>query len=165
MRSRSTTNRQTLRTLAPFRELTSKQLARVDQMLTAVEVPAGTRLTTEGATGREAFIIVSGHAAITIGGQHVATLGPGEIVGEMALLDHQPRTATVTATEPMHLLVTDPRNFNTLLTHPQILRYLLDTEIRRLRAPTTHPARHQPDAHHTRGLSRRMPSRTREGLQ
>jgi CRP-like cAMP-binding protein len=51
----------------------------------------------------------------------------------MALLDRRPRTATVTAIEPMRAFVVDPRSFNSLLAEPEIARKLLETEVGRLR--------------------------------
>jgi CRP-like cAMP-binding protein len=51
----------------------------------------------------------------------------------MALLDRQPRTATVTALEPVRAFVLDPRSFNTLLAEPEIARKLLRVEVGRLR--------------------------------
>ena len=53
-------------------------------------------LTDQGQTGREAFVIVDGSATVKRNGKKVATLGPGAVVGELSLLDHGPRTATVT---------------------------------------------------------------------
>ena len=130
---------QVLRSVPLFEGLNSKELARVDRLLDTVEVATGNLLTEEGAVGREAFIILSGHAAVTIGGRPVATVGPGEVIGEMALLDRQPRTATVTALEPMRVLVVDPRSFSTLLTEPAIARRLLDAEVGRLRVADSVP--------------------------
>jgi CRP-like cAMP-binding protein len=52
---------------------------------------------------------------VYINGVHKATLGPGEMVGEMALIDHRPRSATVKALTPMKLLAFDAKRFKTLL--------------------------------------------------
>jgi CRP-like cAMP-binding protein len=138
MRSRAKIERyEWLRVLTPFGELTPAQLRRVDQLVTPMEVPAGTQLVAEGAAARQVFVIVSGRAEVTIAGRHVATLGPGDVIGEMALLDRQPRSATVTASEPMQVLVADPRGFAALLAEPQVTRALLDVEVRRLRGADT----------------------------
>lgn len=117
-----------------FRGLTKKELTRVASLVTPVVVEAGCVLTTEGTPGRQVFIVISGHAEVTIAGRPVATVGPGEIVGEMALLDRQLRTATVTAVEPMRLLVSEPRGFATLLQEPRVVRKVLAAEVDRLRA-------------------------------
>jgi CRP-like cAMP-binding protein len=116
-----------------FDGLTNAELARVHRFFTIIDLDAGRVLTTEGTTGRQAFIVLSGVAEVTIAGRRVATVGPGEVVGEMALLDRQPRTATVTAVEAMRVLVADPRSFHSLLADPRIARKVLDVEVHRLR--------------------------------
>lgn len=123
-----------LRNVPLFSGLTDRELARVDRLITPVDLKAGEALTTEGAGGRQAFIVISGHAEVTIAGRLVAIVGPGEVVGEMALLDHRPRTATVTAVESMRAFVVDPRSFACLLAEPGIARKVLDAEVSRLRA-------------------------------
>ncbi|HUE59582.1 MAG TPA: cyclic nucleotide-binding domain-containing protein [Acidimicrobiales bacterium] len=123
-----------LRNVPLFSALRNRELVQVGRLITLVDLKAGQALTTEGTTGRQAFIIVSGHAEVTIAGRIVAIVGPGEIVGEMALLDRQPRAATATATEPMRAFVVDPRSFNSLLAEAGIARKILDAEVRRLRA-------------------------------
>jgi CRP-like cAMP-binding protein len=133
--NRTKTNRhEELHGVTVFETLTSGQLDRVGGLLTELTVPAGKQLIAQGTPGRQAFIIVSGQADVTIDGQRVARLGPGEVVGEMALLDHKPRSATVTATEPMRIYVIDPRSFAELLNEPQIARSVLATEVSRLRS-------------------------------
>jgi CRP-like cAMP-binding protein len=122
-----------LRSVPLFKFLNGRDLARIDRLLTIHNLAAGELLTEEDSVGRQAFILLSGQAAVTIAGRHIATVGPGEIVGEMALLDSQPRTATVTALEPMRVFVVDPRSFNSLIAEPEIARQLLDIEIGRLR--------------------------------
>jgi CRP-like cAMP-binding protein len=116
-----------------FKYLTERELARVDCLFTIHDLAGGELLTKEQTIGRQAFIILSGRAAVTIRGRSIATVGPGEIIGEMALLDRRPRTATVTALEPIRALVLDQRSFNTLLAEPAIARKLLDVEVGRLR--------------------------------
>src|SRR5690606_38844716 len=76
-----------------------------------VKVSAGHQLCEQGQIGREAFVIVEGAAEVRRNGRKVATLGPGDCVGELALLDHGPRTATVTATEDSTVLVLAAREF------------------------------------------------------
>jgi CRP/FNR family cyclic AMP-dependent transcriptional regulator len=63
----------------------------------------------------------------------VKTLGPGDYVGEIALLGRQPRTATVVATTPVIIEVLDRREFATLLTdNPELSAELLSTMAERL---------------------------------
>lgn len=72
----------------------------------------------EGAVGAEAFLIVEGHADVVVAGKHVARVGPGEPVGEMALLDHSPRSATVTAVTPMRVPVLAAGSFASIVRQP-----------------------------------------------
>jgi CRP-like cAMP-binding protein len=94
--------------------------------LTAAQARPGQVLTAQGSIGREFFVIVEGTAMVARDGQVIATLGPGDHFGEMALLgDNVRRTATVTATTPMRLLVQTPPELKEMLDRaPQIDRRL-----------------------------------------
>ena len=76
-----------------------------------VVLPAGKVLCEQGTIGREAFIIVDGTAEVRRNKKKVATFGPGSCVGELALLDHGPRTATITADTDLTVLVIGAREF------------------------------------------------------
>ena len=65
--------------------------------------------------GQECFVIESGQAEVFVGEEHLVTVGPGSMVGEMALIDRRPRTATVVATTSMALLAFDTKAFQKLL--------------------------------------------------
>jgi CRP/FNR family cyclic AMP-dependent transcriptional regulator len=67
-------------------------------------VPAGARLMREGDYGDEIIAIEAGTAAVTHDGAVIATAGPGDVLGEISVLEKQQRTATVTATTPMRLV-------------------------------------------------------------
>jgi CRP/FNR family cyclic AMP-dependent transcriptional regulator len=69
----------------------------------------------EGTAGREAFVIIDGTALVKRNGRKVATLGPGAVLGELAILDGGPRTATAIAETPMTLLVIGQREFTGVL--------------------------------------------------
>ena len=58
---------------------------------------AGETVTAEGSSGVGFFVIESGNAKVTVGGQDRRTLGPGDYFGEVALLNESARTATITA--------------------------------------------------------------------
>jgi CRP/FNR family transcriptional regulator, cyclic AMP receptor protein len=77
----------------------------VAQYADEVDVPAGTKLAEEGRLAYEFFAIKEGTADVTLGGQHAASLGPGDFFGEIGLLAGDRRVATVVATSPMHLVV------------------------------------------------------------
>ena len=91
-----------------------------------VDLPAGRTLCEQDSIGREAFVIVDGTAEVRRNGRKVATLGPGDCVGELALLDHGPRTATVTAATDLSVLVIGPREFSGIVDEvPPIAHKLL----------------------------------------
>ncbi|MBK5221375.1 MAG: cyclic nucleotide-binding domain-containing protein [Acidimicrobiia bacterium] len=104
-----------LASVSLFSGATDAELAQISKVTTEVKLDSGTVLMEQGASAREAFVIVEGSAEVTVDGTSVATLGPGDCVGEVALLDKGPRSATVTATSALTTLVLDPREFKTLL--------------------------------------------------
>jgi len=88
----------------------------------------GTVLTREGRPGREFFVLISGTAQVTKDGKEIAQLGAGQWVGEIALLTNAPRTATVTATSAMDVLVITDRRFRTVVeTMPSIALKILSS--------------------------------------
>ena len=124
-----------------FSACSNKELSRIASLVDEAEVPKGATLTKEGATGREFFAIVDGKATAKLRGKKIASYGPGDIFGEMSLLDQGPRSATITADTPMHLYVLDARSFGTLIEkHPAVARKILRVLAGRLRkaekAPT-----------------------------
>jgi CRP-like cAMP-binding protein len=117
-----------------FRGCSKKELQALARITTEVAVPEGRVLCREGDYGQECFIIISGEAGVTIGADDVATIGPGGVVGEMALLDGGPRVATVTALTEMDLLVLSRSEFDRLLDDfPKVSRRMLEAFAARLR--------------------------------
>jgi CRP-like cAMP-binding protein len=124
-----------LRNVPLFGLCTQKELADIAGLVDEVTAKEGDVLTKEGTPGRECFIVLSGEAKATARGRAIGTLGPGECIGEMALLDTAPRAATVTAVTDMELFVLEPRSFGDLLDrHPSVSKRLLASMARRLRA-------------------------------
>jgi len=80
-----------------FSDLDKKELERVAASMKERTFTAGETVTAEGSTGVGFFIIESGNAKVTIGGEERRTLGPGDYFGEVALLNESARTATITA--------------------------------------------------------------------
>ena len=124
-----------LQQLELFASCTSKELRRLAGLLDETTVAAGTVLTTEGDLGSQAFVLLSGSAEARHGERVVATLGAGDLVGEMALLDRAgARSATVVTTTPAEVLVMDPRAFETVMSQfPSVARNVATTLAKRLR--------------------------------
>jgi CRP-like cAMP-binding protein len=115
-----------------------KELRQIVDLGTEVRVPDGEMLTEQGQPGREFFMVLDGKARCLVDGTTVADFGPGDYFGEMALLDHGPRHATVIAEGPMDALVLESREFWALLERaPSISMKLLVTLAQRERANAT----------------------------
>ena len=98
-----------------FAHLDKRALAQLATMVDEVDVDAGTVLMTEGRSGQEFFVIVEGTVDVTRGGRHLGPLEAGDFLGEIALIDDGPRTATATTTSSCRLLVLAHREFHTLI--------------------------------------------------
>jgi CRP/FNR family cyclic AMP-dependent transcriptional regulator len=87
----------------------------------AAAYPDGTVLCSEDAIPRQAFMILNGTVEVTRDGQHVASLGRGDIVGEQALLNRVPRNATVTSVGDIEVVVISPDEFLELVQDPEVM--------------------------------------------
>ncbi|MEZ5180155.1 MAG: cyclic nucleotide-binding domain-containing protein [Acidimicrobiales bacterium] len=94
-----------------FTALSKRDLQRIAKASNEVSRPAGSVLVDQGDAGREAFVIIDGTATVKRNGRKVGTLTAGDSVGELSLLDHGPRTATVTADTDITVLVLSAREF------------------------------------------------------
>ena len=123
-----------LKSIWLFSGCTGSELRRIRSALDEVQVPKGKVLVEEGRIGLEFFLIVDGKAVVTRNGRKVASLGPGDYFGELALLDRRPRSASVVSETDMDLLVLSQRQFNGLLESvPTISRKMLAAMANRLR--------------------------------
>jgi CRP/FNR family cyclic AMP-dependent transcriptional regulator len=107
-----------LRGLPLFSEVSRSEMATISRLLTRLNLSAGKTLVSEGTFGREFMIIVEGTAEVRQGGRLIATIGPGELVGEMALLDTDGRgrrNATVTALTDLVIFVGTPQEFRWMM--------------------------------------------------
>jgi CRP-like cAMP-binding protein len=103
-----------------------------------ITVEAGRVLMQEGGlAARECFVIVEGEAEVSADGRPLANLGPGDLVGEMAILERIPRSATVTAAGPMRLLVFEARTLREILEQGGVAARVLARSGARLRAAQT----------------------------
>jgi CRP-like cAMP-binding protein len=96
--------------------------------------PSGRVLVREGEHRRELMVLVSGTAKVSRNGRRIASLGPGDFFGEIALLSGGPRTATVTTTSDVRLMMLAPAGFEGVLeTEPAVRRAVLHALGERLR--------------------------------
>lgn len=94
-----------------FSQCSKQELALVAGIADEIDLAEGKELTREGAPAREFFVLVDGTVRITKNTRKLADLGPGEWFGEIALITRGPRTATVTASSPVRVLVLTDRAF------------------------------------------------------
>lgn len=98
-----------------FAALSKRDLQKIAKASTQLTVEQGRTLVEQGATGHEGFVIVEGEAVVKRNGRKIATLGPGDVFGELSLFDGGPRSATVTATTELEVLVIGQREFTGVL--------------------------------------------------
>lgn len=117
-----------------FSRLTQRQLNAIAKHADVVDRRKGSVLAKQGAQGLEAIVIIDGRARVEGDGKAIAELGPGDVVGEMSVIDGKPRSATVVAETPVSLLVLHRRDFISLIeTVPGLQRKLLVTLCERVR--------------------------------
>jgi CRP-like cAMP-binding protein len=99
-----------------------------------VEFPAGAVILTEGQEGNHMYVVMQGELSISLKNKHLANVSPGEIVGEMALINSDLRSATVTATTDCVLASIDQASFDALLRHvPDFALYVMNVLTDRLK--------------------------------
>jgi CRP/FNR family cyclic AMP-dependent transcriptional regulator len=123
-----------LRDVPLFANLDEKDLDQLARQMHERRFPEGAEVTTEGATGAGFFVIAHGNADVSIGGEHRATLGPGDHFGEVALIDDGVRSASITAATDLLCYGLTPWEFRPFVEdHPQVAWALLETFARRAR--------------------------------
>jgi CRP-like cAMP-binding protein len=124
---------QALRYVPFFEDLTDEDLERVAKVGVRSRFAAGETILKQGDVGGGLFIILSGTAGVETGGA-VHTLGPGDFVGEMALLARRPRSATVTAQTDVEALTVEAMHFKPfLIKNPSVAVSILERVVGRLR--------------------------------
>jgi CRP/FNR family transcriptional regulator, cyclic AMP receptor protein len=124
---------ESLRRAPLFEGLSRKELVQLARLSDDVEVRKGTVLCKEGTPGREFFVLVDGKVDVTRKGRRVTTLGGGDFVGEISLLEQSPRTATVTAKTPVRFFVLTARDFRHVVDQfPSVERKILRALARRV---------------------------------
>jgi CRP-like cAMP-binding protein len=117
-----------------FRHCTPKELTRLASITDEAVLETGQVLCRQGEVATAAYVIDDGEASVKIGTQVIGSVGPGQIVGEMGLLDYRPRSASVVARSPMKVYVIDARRFESVIEEaPKLARSLLRELTARIR--------------------------------
>ena len=123
-----------LRNVPLFAELDEKDLEQLARQLHERRFPEGAEVTNEGSTGAGFFVILEGNADVSVGGEHRATLGPGDHFGEIALIDDGTRSASIVAATDLLCYGMTPWEFRPFVEeYPQVAWALLKTLARRYR--------------------------------
>lgn len=123
-----------LKQVSLFSTLSKKHLDLIARVADHVEVAPGTELTREGRPQPHMAVIITGGASVTVGGEVLATLGAGDVVGELSLVDDQPASATVTTTEPTSIWNIAKAGFTPVWEkNPELSTAMLQAVVARLR--------------------------------
>lgn len=130
--------KQILRTVNLFAETPDHILAEVARLLEEVVCPAGATLFEQGDYGDAMYIIIEGRVRVHSGGRTLTTLEKGSVFGEMAALDPEPRSASITALADLRLLRLERVPFAQLITsRPEVTNGIIHILCQTLRARTT----------------------------
>jgi CRP-like cAMP-binding protein len=104
-----------LKPLPLFSGLSGRQLTKVAPFCHAVVVPQGEHLLDEGYSAYEFFVIEEGDAAVVSSGKHLRDLGPGDFLGEIAILTGKERTASVIAVSTVKAIAMSANDFRAMM--------------------------------------------------
>lgn len=123
-----------LRSVPLFAGCSKRELQSILKAGDEIVMTQGTLIVDQGQMGREAFVLLDGEVVVRRNGRKITNLGPGAVIGELSLLDHGPRTASVICETDCTLFVLDQRHFQKAIeTNPQIAMKLLATIAGRVR--------------------------------
>ena len=114
-----------------FAGLSHKDRDKIARWADAIDLPAGKHLLEEGRLPHEFFVIVDGEVEVSHEGERLATLGPGDFFGEIALIEHGRRTASVVTTTPTTLAVMSPASFAAMRREMAEVALRIDDAIRK----------------------------------
>jgi len=117
-----------------FAGLHHKDRERIARWTDSVDLSAGYSLLREGRFPHEFFIVLEGEVEVTKDGERLATLGPGDFFGEIALLEEDRRTATVVASTPVRVAVMGAREFESIVEQMPTVAARLDAVMRERRS-------------------------------
>lgn len=116
-----------------FARCSRKELGEIAALADEIDLREGKTLIRQGERGREFFVLLEGEVDVARDGESIQRMKAGDFFGEIALVSNVPRTASVTATSPVRVLVVVDRDFRTLLEHtPQIQLKVLEALAERL---------------------------------
>jgi CRP-like cAMP-binding protein len=123
-----------LKPIGIFKGMPPAELKKISKQMREIRHPKGAEIMIRGEGGVGFLVILAGEAEVETGDGRRRTLGPGDHFGEMALLDHEGRSATVTAASDLVLGAVPEWGFKPFLQdHPEVTYRLLETLSRRLR--------------------------------
>ena len=138
----SNTKLDMLREIPLFSRLGKSDLELLARLADEIDVPESRVLMRQGESGSEMFVVAAGRVRVERDGEQIAALGPGDWLGEMALISEGPRTATAVTTEPSRLFVVSHREFHSLMDQIPSVRVAVDEcvaeRIRRLESASPH---------------------------
>ncbi|CAN5317477.1 ATP-binding protein [soil metagenome] len=141
-----TTTAEILRVLPYVSDLGEKLLLSVCELSQQIEVEEGAVVISEGSSSEEMYVLIEGELVVTKQQEprdiELARIGPGQVVGELALLDKAPRIASVTASRPSRLVRVPAEAFEALLEDSRVVRRMVGTVTSRLRS-TEQVLRHE----------------------
>lgn len=124
-----------LRLVPLFNGMTERSFEAMAALASEADYAASSDLVRQGEPGDAFIIIVSGRARVARDGRTLRELGPGDFLGEISLIDGSPRTATVTALDPIHALVIERLGFLDLIERLPVFRLeVLNALTERIRA-------------------------------
>jgi CRP/FNR family transcriptional regulator, cyclic AMP receptor protein len=131
----TTSSADTLEQVPLLEELSKRDRQQLAKSMKERTFRSGQEIVVEGRTGVGFFIILEGKAAVTIGGELVQALGPGDYFGEMALLDGGARSATITADGELRCATMTSWGFKSFVVdNPKVAWAMLQTLAQRVRA-------------------------------
>ncbi len=123
-----------LKAVSIFSDISERGLVDAASVLEEIHAEPGQLIFDKGDTGNSLYIVAEGMVRVHDGDKTIATLGAGEVFGELAALDPEPRMASVTVTEPSLLLRMGHAELNELMAeHSEVTLGIIRVLCRRLR--------------------------------
>jgi CRP/FNR family transcriptional regulator, cyclic AMP receptor protein len=129
-----------LRLVPLFNGMTDRSFQAIADLSSEADYATGDALVRQGEPGESFIILVTGRARVDRDGKTLRELGPGDFLGEISLVDGSPRTATVTALDPIHALTVHRQGFLDLIERLPVFRLeILNALTERIRATVGDP--------------------------